>query len=307
VGAVSAQVLDRPTAPAATVISTSSIKISWGAPIGLAPSQYVVQRTAPSAATVCTVPGGTFSCTDTGLAESTTYTYTVAARLGGSWVSVPTVPVSATTFSDPNFVVGVSGTQTAGTSFPVSIRATTNGVTTDTSYTGPHALTFSGPASSPDGTPPVYPATVTFAAGVGTAVVTLSDAETVPLLVTDGPRSGAATVTVQAAAPSGLIYSDWNVSCASGSAVVGVGGSFTAFVSVVDAFGNLQTVPSLHITLSRAPANATLVPTRLNVHNSSQTLHSATLTRGKRDVAPDVTMTASAPGYTPATCVVKAQ
>jgi hypothetical protein len=248
-----------------------------------------------------------FSCTDTGLAGSTTYTYTIEARLGGAWVSVPTAPVSATTFSQPNFLVAVSGTQTAGVSFPVFIRATTNGVTTDTSYTGPHALTFSGPASSADGTAPVYPATVTFAAGVGTAVVTLSYAETVPLLVTEGARSGATSVSVQAAAPAGLIFSDWNVSCASGSVVVGDGGSFTAFVSIVDAFGNLQTVTLLHVTISRSPASGTLVPTRLNVHNSYQSTHSTTYTRGARVQAPDVTVTASAPGYVSATCVVKAQ
>jgi hypothetical protein len=306
-GAVSAQALGRPTAPAATPTSTSSITISWGAPVGLAPSQYVVHRTAPTAATVCTVPGGTLSCPDTGLAAATTYTYTVEAHLGAGWVSVPTAPVSATTFSPPNFLVAVAGTQTAGTSFPVFIRATTNGVTTDTSYTGSHALTFSGPANSPSGTPPTYPATVTFAAGVGTAVVKLVDAQVVPLQVTDGVRSGSTSVTVQAAAATGLVYTNSNVSCASGSAVVGIGGSFITFVSTVDTYGNLQTVPFLRIAVSRAPNSGTLVPTRLVVQNSSQTSQSTTYKRRPRVRAPNVRVTASAAGYTSVVCVVKAQ
>ena len=42
-------------------------------------------------------------------------------------------------------------------------------------YTGDEAVTFGGPSNAPEGTAPTYPATVAFAAGVGTAPITLFD------------------------------------------------------------------------------------------------------------------------------------
>ena len=84
------------------------------------------------------------------------------------------------------------------------MTATTNGITVDTTYTGNHAVTFSGPSNGPSGTPPSYPATVNFAAGIGTANITLVAAQTVSLQATDGTRSGATSVTVVAAAASKL-------------------------------------------------------------------------------------------------------
>ena len=47
---------------------------------------------------------------------------------------------------------------------------------TATGYTGAQAITFSGPANSPNNTAPTYPATVNFTAGVGTASITLTNA-----------------------------------------------------------------------------------------------------------------------------------
>ena len=80
------------------------------------------------------------------------------------------------------------GTQTAGTAFNVTITAIDAYGNTATGYAGAKAVTFSGPANSPNGHAPTYPASVTFAAGVGTASVTLFDAQTTTLTATPGRR-----------------------------------------------------------------------------------------------------------------------
>ena len=192
-GASGAQSLGLPTGTEATATSSSTIHITWSppaAPSG-APSQYVVRRTAPTAATVCTITvPATLACDDTGLQASTSYSYTVEARLGANWTSGQTLAFNATTPGPPNFLVQlvVSGNKTAGTAFQAQLTATTNGTTTDTSYTGSHTITFSGPHSSPGGNAPSYPATVTFVNGVSqpNPSITLFDAETVALKATDG-------------------------------------------------------------------------------------------------------------------------
>jgi hypothetical protein len=51
-------------------------------------------------------------------------------------------------------------------------------------------VAFTGPSDSPDGTAPAYPASVTFAGGVGTAAVTVFDAETTTLTATQGTLAG---------------------------------------------------------------------------------------------------------------------
>ena len=192
--------LGLPTSPAATATSSTTIHVTWTAPSsGPAPAQYVVRRTAPTTATVCTVSAPTVACDDTGLSPSTTYSYTVQSRIGTNWVSGQTAAVSATTSNPPTLNVSLSGTKTAGTAFNVTLTATTNGTTTDTSYTGSKTITFSGPSDAPSGATPTYPASVTFFNGVGTATpITLKAAETVTLDATDGTISGSTSVTVVA-------------------------------------------------------------------------------------------------------------
>jgi hypothetical protein len=197
-----ADALAKPVGTAAA-LGTTSIRVSWPAPSSGAQvaATYVVRRVSP-AATVCTVaqPETTTSCDDTGLTAGTLYNYTTEATLGSSWTSGQSTQFAATTTTNLSFTVAkaVGGNATSNTAFNVTITAK-NGAATDTTVTGSHTLVFSGPAASPSGTNPTYPATVAFAAGVGTASVTLMKAETVALTVTEASpaRTGtSANITV---------------------------------------------------------------------------------------------------------------
>lgn len=304
-GTASARSIGVPTSVTATALSSSSVKIDWAAPGGgsVTPTQYVVSRTAPTAGTVCTVSAPTVTCTDTGLSGSTVYSYTVAARVGTNWTSGPSATASATTPAGPTFVVTTAGgTKTAGTAFTVNITATTNGVTTDTAYAGVKTLTFSGPGNAPSGAAPTYPASVTFAAGVGTASVTLRRAETVSLAVTDGTRTGSVSVTVVAGAANRLGWSSSTPSCAAGTITVGVGGTFTTKVTAYDTFLNPKT-GARTVTVSRSPALGTLSLTSLPIAAAnSETTSSTTYTRP--GIGTGVTVTAASSGLTSVTCTV---
>ncbi|MEP6623650.1 MAG: fibronectin type III domain-containing protein, partial [Acidimicrobiia bacterium] len=233
-----------PTSKLAAATGPTSIHITWAAPSApsATPTQYVVRRTAPTTTTACTVSGSTFACDDTGLSSLTSYTYTIEATVGTNWSSGQTTGFLATTSALPNFIVSVTGgNKTAGSAFTATIKATTNGVTTDTSYSGSKTVTFSGPASSDSGQAPLYPASVTFASGVGTASIKLYDATTAILTATQGILTGATSVPVVAAIASQLQYTSSNESCASGSANVGNGGTFTSKVTMYDAYLNPAT------------------------------------------------------------------
>jgi len=295
-----------PGSVAAAATGSTSIQITWAAPgSGPAPSQYIVKRTAPTTATVCTVSAPTASCNDTGLTASTSYSYTVQSRIGTNWVSA-TSAASATTSAPPTLKVAlaVAGNKTAGTAFNVTLTATTNGTTTNTAYTGTKVITFSGPATSPAGTAPTYPANVVFASGVGTASVTLTTAETVNLAATDGTISGSTSVTVVAGAAAQMAYTSTNFSCASGTANVGTGGTFTFKLTAYDANMNPK-VGTRSITLSRTPtAGTTLSPASLSITSTnSETTGSASLTIPSGN--PTITLTAASSLLPNEVCIVK--
>ncbi len=296
-----------PTAALATAAGSASITITWAAPTGasVTPTQYVVRRTAPSTATVCTVGGGVFTCSDTGLSGGTTYTYTVEARIGTNWTSGQTAGTSATTTAAGNFLVSVSGTKTAGTAFSPTITATTNGVATDTSYAGVKTITFSGPLASPSGTNPTYPVNVTFTAGVGTPSITLYNAAIATLSVTDGTISGSTSVTVTSGSATQLGYTTSTPSCAAGTVAVGNAGSFTSRVSVYDAYLNPFTQASNRtITVSRSPIIGTLSPTSLTIFTGASETSTASTFTLPNGSPPNTTVTAAAAGLTSASCIV---
>jgi len=308
-GQTSATNVGLPTSRTAAGTGATSIHITWSAPSApsAAPTQYVVRRVSPTSATVCTVGASTFACDDTGLGVNTTYTYTIEARLGSSWSSGQSPSFSATT-SAPTFnVVAPAGTRTAGVPFSVQLTATTNGATTDASYTGVHTITFSGPGTSPGGTAPTYPATVSFTAGVGSATITLVAAQTVTLQATDGTRIGTTSVTVAAAAASTLRYTSESSSCASGQVVVGNGGTYSAKVSTFDAFGNtVVAAASLSVNISKSPAaTGTLSPTSLTIPASASETSASFTFKLPVGNPPDVTVTAAAGGLTSANCLVR--
>ena len=307
-GSATARSIGLPTSPLATALGASSIRVTWSGPTGgsVTPDQYVVRRTAPTTATICTVSGATFACDDTGLSGGTTYTYTVEARIGTNWTSGQTGGTSTTTPSAGTFLVSAPGTKTAGTAFSASLTATTNGVTTDTSYAGVKTITFSGPGASPSGTSPSYPATVTFVAGVGTPSITLYNAATATLSATDGTINGSTSVTVVAGAASQLRYTTSTPSCSGGSVIVGNGGSFTSRVTVYDAFLNpVSQASNRTVTLTRSSVTGTLSPTSLTISTgASETSASFTFSLPNGS-PPDTTITAASTGVTSVACIVK--
>jgi hypothetical protein len=307
-GTSTSRSLGVPTSITANGTSTSSVNVSWAAPDApsVAPTQYVVRRTAPVAATVCTVSATTFACADTGLDSGTDYSYTVEARVGTNWRAV-SAEFTASTLPQPAFLVAAPpGPQTAGSAFALVVTATTNGSTVDTAYTGVKTLSYSGPGNAPTGATPTYATSVTFVSGVGTAWTTLVLAQTVDLQVTDGTRTGATNVTVQAGAAARLAYTSSTPVCAS-AVDVGNGGSFTSRVSVRDAYGNAVVAATpLAISLSKSPAaTGTLVPVTLTIPTGASESTAAftfTLPVGN---PPDTTVTASSGALTPVQCTVR--
>jgi hypothetical protein len=78
-----------------------------------------------------------------------------------------------------------------GNAFSDAITAIDSYGNTATTYTGIQAITFSGPANSPNLTSPVYPAAVNFTSGVGTASgLTLVDAQSTTFTATQNSIAG---------------------------------------------------------------------------------------------------------------------
>jgi hypothetical protein len=144
----------------------------------------------------------------------------------GATSSIVTVTVANT------FQVTVSGPQTAGSAFSVTLTARANGVTNGV-YSGTRPVSFSGPGTAPDGThTPAYPSSVTFSGGVGSASVTLFKAESPALTATSGNLSGtSAAFTVNGAAAASL-------SLAAASTTPTAGATDDLTISAKDAYGN---------------------------------------------------------------------
>ena len=108
--------INAPTGGAAASPKSSSLALSWAAPsTGVAPTGYLVTRNGAA------VPSGsgcygtltTTSCSDTGLAASTTYTYSVKAKVGTNWTSVASSTFSNTTVA--TFVISsITSTNASG-------------------------------------------------------------------------------------------------------------------------------------------------------------------------------------------------
>jgi hypothetical protein len=104
-----------------------------------------------------------------------------------------------------SFSVPTPAEQTAGTAFNVTLTAWDPWHNTAKSYAGAKTLSFSEPASSPNGKAPVYPATVTFTSGAGTASIKLYDAQSTTLKATESAIEGTSgSFTVKAAATKKL-------------------------------------------------------------------------------------------------------
>jgi hypothetical protein len=251
------------------------------------------------------------SCDDTGLSPSSTYGYTVEARLGTNWLSGQTTQVNATTNSapagTPNFKVELvtPGNKTAGTAFDVRVTAQ-NGTTTDATYTGSHNLTFSGPGQNAGFAAPTYPTSGTFTAGVATVSVTLRKAETATLTVAEAARTGNTSVTVVAGAATHLRYTSSSADCSSGSVFLNSnGGTWTSKVSRFDASGNLAVGGVISVAVTKpAGAGGNTPTTPLSIANGASESGTATSYTIATGQPPAVTITAASAPLTSATCDV---
>jgi hypothetical protein len=162
-------------------------------------------------------------------AETALVTVTDGTLSNGTGLSLTVVPGSTSAFSLPT-----PATQTAGTSFNETITALDQFGNTTPSYTGGHTVSsFKGPAESPSGKQATFPTSVTFTAGVGTAAVTLYDAQTTTMTVNFFSGSGSTgSFTVKPASASALGVA--------ASTTQTAGSAFNATLTALDAYGNTQ-------------------------------------------------------------------
>ncbi len=169
---------------------------------------------------------------------------------GGGHTNGAGVSVTVSAAALASFAIPTPASQTAGVQFGISITARDAYGNTATGYTGAKCLVFSGPASSPNGTAPTYPArggcganqsSVTFSGGFATPVpITLyNPAPATILTATDAPTgmngaTGAFSVGVGAVAA-------FSVATPS-SQVAGV--SFSVSITATDGYGNPTTAYS---------------------------------------------------------------
>lgn len=153
-----------------------------------------------------------------------------------------------------HFSVSAQASATAGTEFNVTVTAldATNDV--DKSYKDSHALTYSGPSNSPNGTAPNLPSPVVFNQGVASVPITLFSAETTTLTVSaSGIAAGTSgSITVGPGPADALDFSQeppvW----------VAKNTPFNAAVTVTDAWGNPVPNHNVSIVLGNNPGGAAL-------------------------------------------------
>src|SRR6185437_5635078 len=160
------------------------------------------------------------------------------------------------------------------TPFNVTIKALDQSGFTFPNFTGTQTIAFSGPSNSPNGTAPVYPATVNFTNGVGTASVTLFDAQTTTLTATQGPVTGTSgTITV------GGLTTTTKLSLSNPSPV-NAGTAFNETVTSVDQYGNTATGyrGTIHFTSSDGQA---VLPSNYTFRSSDNGTHVFSVTLKK--------------------------
>ena len=208
---------------------TGNKTITWSgladSPSGVAPSYP--SRSVTFTNGVATLTGSTFTDDQAG-SDTLTASDADATTVTGS-VGVTVSPLGAASLA-----VATPSSPSAGGAFDETITALDAYGNTATGYTGEQAVTFGGPSNAPDGTAPTYPATVAFTAGVGTAPITLFDAQSTDLTATQGTLTGSSgTFTVG----GGAAVSFAVATPSSPSA----GGAFDETITALDAYGNTAT------------------------------------------------------------------
>jgi hypothetical protein len=263
-----------PAAPTVGTPTATSLVVSGTLPSGQVPSTtYAVKR---GLTTVCTPSATPWSCTDTGLAASTTYSYTVVAALS-AWTSASSATSGTTTCTTPDtYTVGAPAIP-AGTAATVSLTAKKCDGSVDTAYTGSKALTWAAVAASPSGKAAVLPATATFTSGTASVSVTLYAAGSATLTPTTGAVTGSASTTVTAGAAKNFVLSAITSkliavtvtcpaltdpatarSCTASDPGQNGKHDWVATASLLDTWGNPATTPTaLTLTATRAAAAPT--------------------------------------------------
>ena len=209
------------------------------------------------------------------------------------------------------FTVSGASPQVAGVSFAVTLTAKLpGGVTTDTSYSGTQVVAFTGPGNSPGGATPTYPANVSFTAGIGTATITLVDAQTTTLTATQGLITGtSSSIVVNAATSKGLSFSSQSLTgsgspaetcsnphtCTITGLKKGGNGTWISKISVVDAFDN-PTTASGTVTVT--------LPAKDSLNKGSNSPTTLTITSGTTESTSSFTYTSGNGAYGPATVTV---
>src|SRR5271165_704115 len=172
-------------------------------------------------------------------------------------------------------VLATPAEQEAGVSFNEALTATDEYGNLTPTYTGTKTLSWSGPATAPNGTTPEYPAsatTVTFSEGTATATaIKLYDAQSTTLKAKEGTIEGTTpTFTIKASTPERFAWSHPEVTagkleagtcpfaCVTSS--IGNGKKFKARASVADRYGNVVTslAGSHKATVEKASGEGTL-------------------------------------------------
>ncbi len=176
--------------------------LAWSGPAS-SPSPISTAPEYPASATTVTFTAGVGTASSLKLYDAASTTLKAKeGSIEGASGSFTVKAAAANSFSMTTPAEATAGT----TAVSVKVTAIDEWGNTAKSYTGAKTLTWSGPSNSPSGQPPSYPATVTFASGVGTAsTIKLYDAQNTTLKATEGTIEGVTgSFTVKAAATKKL-------------------------------------------------------------------------------------------------------
>lgn len=263
-----------PAAPSVGSPAATSLVVSGTLPSGQLPSTaYAVHR---GAATICAPVASPWSCTDTGLASATTYSYSVVASIG-SWTASSSSTSGTTGCTGPDTYTVSAAAATAGTALNVTLIAKKCDGTVDSTYTGSKALTWAAVAASPSGKAAVLPASATFSGGAATVSVTLQAAGSATLTPSTGTVTGSATTTVVAGVAKNFVLSAVTSkliavtvtcqalseppaarTCTASNPAVNGKRDWVATANLLDTWGNPATTPTaLVVTATRSGATST--------------------------------------------------
>ena len=206
----------------------------------------------PAAATTVTFTAGVGKASSIKLYDAATTTLTVQE---GSAVEGSTGAFAVKAAAAKKFTLAAPSEAFAGSAFAVTLTATDEYGNPAPAYAGAKTLAWSGPANSPGGRAPEYPAsatTVTFASGVGTAsgIVLYDAVATVTLTVKEASTvKGSASLAVKAASAKTLAFTALAEQTA--------GTAFNATLTAKDEYGNTAASYAGAKTLSwSGPANS---------------------------------------------------